>query len=108
MKKVNSVTGELSREQLDTFNNVFTELLGDKPVKRFGVAGLPLMTIGVYEALAEALKVYGDVKIEKADDIVNIIRMIKTENELKCMRAAADITHKTFDYVLENIKVDMD
>ena len=98
---------EYPGKKLDTFNTVFTELLGDQPVKRFGVAGLPLMTIGVYEALAEALKVYGDVKIEKADEIVNKIRMIKTENELACMRAAAEITRKTFDYVLENIKVGM-
>jgi len=98
---------EYPGKKLDTFNTVFTELLGAKQVQRFGVAGLPLMTIGVYEALAEALQVYGGVKIEKADDIVNKIRMIKTENELKCMRAAAEITHKTFDYVLENIKVGM-
>ena len=98
---------EYPGKKLDTFNTVFTELLGDTPVRRFGVAGLPLMTIGVYEALAEALRVYGDIKIEKADEIVNRIRMIKTENELNCMRAAAEITRKTFDYVLENIKVGM-
>ena len=98
---------EYPGKKLDTFESVFVEVLGDKPITRFGVAGLPLMTIGVYEALAESLKVYGDIKIEKADDVVNKIRMIKTENELACMRAAADITHKTFDYVLENIKVGM-
>ena len=92
---------------LDTFTSVFKEVWGDKPIKRFGVAGLPLMTIGVYEALAEALKNFGDIKIEKADEIVNKIRMIKTENELICMRAAAEITHKTMDYVLANIKVGM-
>lgn len=92
---------------LDTFNSVMEEMVGDKKVVRFGVAGLPLMTIGVYEALADALKVYGDVKIEKADEIVNKIRMNKTENELNCMRAAAKITAQTFDYVLENIKVGM-
>ncbi len=92
---------------LDTFNSVMKEMIGDKKVTRFGVAGLPLMTIGVYEALADALKVYGDVKIEKADEIVNKIRMNKTENELNCMRAAAKITAQTFDYVLENIKVGM-
>jgi len=98
---------EYPGKKLDTFNSVFTELLGEKPVGRFGVAGLPLMTIGVYETLSEALKVYGTIKIEKADDIVNRIRMIKTENELACMRAAADITHKTMDYVIANIKVGM-
>lgn len=95
---------EYPGKKLDTFRSVFTELLGQKTIRRFGVAGLPLMTIGVYEALQEAL---GDVKIEKADEIVNCIRMIKTENELACMRAAAEITRKTFDYVLENIRVGM-
>lgn len=95
---------EYPGKPLDTFAGLFKEIMGDKKITRFGVAGLPLMTIGVYEALSEAL---GDVKIEKADDVVNNIRMHKTENELKCMRKAAEITAKTFDYVLENIKVGM-
>lgn len=95
---------EYPGKKLDTFQSVFKELMGDKPITRFGVAGLPLMTIGVYEALQEAL---GDVKVEKADELVNRIRMIKTENELNCMRAAARITRETFDYVLENIRVGM-
>lgn len=94
---------EYPGKKLDTFAALFAEVMGDKPIRRFGVAGLPLMTIGVYEALSEAL----DVKIEKADDIVNALRMRKTENELACMRAAAKITHETFDYVLANIKVGM-
>lgn len=95
---------EYPGKKLDTFSTVFEEILGGKKITRFGVAGLPLMTIGVYEALSEAL---GEIKIEKADDIVNKIRMIKTENELSCMRAAAEITRKTFDYVLDNIHVGM-
>lgn len=98
---------EYPGKALDTFNTVFEKVIGKKQVKRFGVAGLPLMTIGVYEALRESLAVYGDVKIEKADDIVNKIRMRKTENELACMRAAAKITAETFDYILANIKVGM-
>ncbi len=95
---------EYPGKKLDTFQSVFSEVMGSKPIRRFGVAGLPLMTIGVYEALKEAL---GDVVIEKADEIVNRIRMIKTENELACMRAAAKITAQTFDYVLENVHVGM-
>lgn len=95
---------EYPGKKLDTFASVFQEMIGDQPIIRFGVAGLPLMTIGVYEALKEAL---GDVKIENANNIVNRVRMIKTENELACMRAAAKITHETFDYVLQNIKVGM-
>ena len=98
---------EYPGKKLDTFNSVFKEISGGKDIKRFGVAGLPLMTIGVYNALREALSSYGNVKIEKADYIVNDIRMIKTENELACMRKAAEITAKTFDYLLENIHVGM-
>ncbi len=94
---------EYPGKPLDTFSGLFKEMMGDKPITRFGVAGLPLMTIGVYEALSEALT----VKIEKADHIVNNIRMRKTENELACMRAAAQITKETFDYVRANIKVGM-
>lgn len=98
---------EYPGEKLDTFGTVIEKLLGAKKVNRFGVAGLPLMTIGVYEALSDTLKAYGDIKIEKADYVVNNIRMHKTENELACMRAAAKITRETFDYVLQNIRVGM-
>ena len=94
---------EYPGEKMDTFQTVIKMLLDDKKAKRFGVAGLPLMTIGVYEALCDAV----DVKIEKADYIVNNIRMRKTENELACMRYAAKITAETFDHVLANIKVGM-
>lgn len=98
---------EYPGKKLDTFNSVFEEIYSSKPIKKFGVAGFSLMTIGVYEALKDALSYYGDIKIEKSDRIVNDIRMIKTENELKCMRAAADITRRTFDFVLDNVKAGM-
>ena len=98
---------EYPGKPLDTFTSVFAECEGGDSIKRFGVAGLPLMTVGVYGALEEALKAYGDVKVEKADHIVSAIRMIKSENELACMRKAAEITHETMKYVLENIHVGM-
>ena len=98
---------EYPGKKLDSFAPLFRQMLGDKKLTKFGVAGLPLMTIGVYEALCEALSEFGVEKPVKADAVVNELRMHKTENELKCMRAAAEITKKTFDYVLENIKVGM-
>ncbi len=98
---------EYPGKPLDTFTSVIRECLGDTPVRKFGVAGLPLLTVGIYNDLAENLKQYGDVKIEKADHIVSSIRMIKTENELACMRKAAEITRKTMDFVIENIHVGM-
>lgn len=97
---------EYPGKPLDTFQSVFDEMNGGKTIRRFGVAGYPLMTIGVYKALCESLAPYG-ILPEKADELVNRLRMIKTPNELACMRKAADITHKTMDYVLEHIKVGM-
>lgn len=98
---------EYPGKPLDTFNSVIDEVTKGRGVKKFGVAGLSLVTIGVYNALAESLKSYGDVPVTKADDLVLSLRMIKTENELACMREAADITRRTFDYVLSQIKPGM-
>ena len=95
---------EYPGKKLDTFPEVFDEALNGRRVRRIGVAGLPLMTIGVYQALREAVP---DAQIVKADELVNRLRMIKTECELVCMREAADITHRAFDYVLENARVGM-
>lgn len=97
---------EYPGKPLDTFTSVFHEMIGNRPIKKFGVAGYPLMTIGVYKALCESLEPYGLLP-EKADETVNALRMIKTPNELACMRKAAEITHKTMDYVLANAKVGM-
>ncbi len=96
---------EYPGKPLDTFNSVFAEM-GKTKISRFGVAGYPLMTIGVYKALCEALIPY-KIEPEKADFLLNSLRMIKSKNELDCQRRAAEITRKTMDYVLENIKVGM-
>lgn len=99
---------EYPGKPLSTFTEVFQECLGkNAKIRRLGVAGLPLMTVGVYGALAESLKDYGTVPVEKADSLLSALRMIKTENELACMRVAADITHKTMDYVIANIHAGM-
>lgn len=96
---------EYPGKPLDTFSSVYKEA-GLAEIKKFGVAGYPLMTIGVYSALCESLEPFG-IKPEKADATFNSLRMIKTANELECMRKAAEITHKTMDYVIENIKPGM-
>ncbi|MBR5140076.1 MAG: hypothetical protein IKV16_03385 [Clostridia bacterium] len=42
---------EYPGKKLDSFAPLFRQMLGDKKLTKFGVAGLPLMTNGVYEAL---------------------------------------------------------
>ncbi len=91
---------EYPGKPLDTFRGLFEEMLGKDIPEKIYVAGYPLMTIGVYAALKE---VFEEKNIIKGDYLLNDLRMIKTENELNCMRKAAEITRKTFDYVLENI-----
>ena len=98
---------EYPGKPLDTFSSVFNEVLNGKKPKRLGIAGLSLMTTGIVDMLRLSLAEFGTVKIEKADDIVSDLRMIKSENELNCMRAAADITRQTFHYVLNHIKPGM-
>ena len=95
---------EYPGKPLDTFTSVFEELLGKKDGIRLGVAGYSLMNVGVYQALRDVLP---DENIIKADEVMNGLRMIKTEDELACMRKAAEITRLTFNYVLENIKPGM-
>lgn len=98
---------EYPGKKLDTFTSVLDECLPGVKIKKIGVAGLPLMTVGVYFALMEALKAYGDVVLEKADNVIAKLRMFKSEAELACMRRAADITHKTMDFVIENVAAGM-
>ncbi len=94
---------EYPGKKLDTFRSVFEEALGGRKLTKFGVAGLSLLTVGIYNDLKETLDSYGDIAVLNANDLLNELRMIKTEPELICMREAADITHKTFDYLLQNI-----
>jgi len=94
---------EYPGKKLDTFATVFDEVLKGKKISKFGVAGRSLLNVGVYEELQKNL----DVPILNASGILNELRMKKSENELKCMREAAEITRKTFDYLLKNIKIGM-
>ena len=95
---------EYPGKKLDELGNVIKQCLAGRTLKRFGVAGLSLMTIGVYHALLDAL---GSVPVERADSLVNALRMHKSKQELACMRQAAQITSATFDYVLQNVHVGM-
>lgn len=98
---------EYPGKPLDTFTSVFSEIMNGRKLKRLGIAGLSLMTYGIVDMIKQALTDFDAVSIEKADDIVSDLRMIKSENELICMRAAADITRQTFLHVLQHIKPGM-
>jgi Xaa-Pro aminopeptidase len=92
---------------LDTFDSILHELLPSGNIKRVGIAGYSLIPMTIYRALDDSLKKYKETEIVKADHIIMQYRMIKSENELKCMRYAGEITRNAFDYVLAHIKPGM-
>lgn len=98
---------EYPGKPLSTFQQVIDICAGGKSPKKIGIAGLSLMPVGIYEDLQAQVKPYGNVILEKADRLLTDLRMIKSENELACMREAARITALTFDYVLEQMRPGM-
>jgi Xaa-Pro aminopeptidase len=97
---------EYPGKPLDTFRSVIGECMGGRKPERIGVAGLSLMTVGTYNDLADGVRASG-AQIVKADSLVMGLRMIKSGNELACMREAARITRETFDYVLNAVRPGM-
>lgn len=98
---------EYPGKALHTFKEVIQEALQGRRLRKLGIAGLSLMTVDVYNDLAKSVQIFGDVHMEKADVLLTDLRMIKSDNELACMREAARITRLTFDYVLERIRPGM-
>ncbi len=92
---------------LDTFNDVIEDLLGDSQPKRVAIAGFYLVPHFTFVELTDCLARYNNAEVINGDHIVMQLRMIKSPAEIECMRHAAKITAKTFDYVIENIKPGM-
>ncbi len=98
---------EYPGEKLDDFNSVIDELTNGKEIKKIGIAGWAIISATILKDLSEAVGRYGDVEVVSADGLINRLKSIKSENEIKCMKKAAMITTKAFDFVLDNIKPEM-
>ena len=91
--------------KLYTYEEVFNEILKNKPLKRLAFSGLTITTLPVYEAIVEAV---GEVEIVKTDDILINLRMKKSENEVALLRRSAEISMKSFEAVINNVKSGME
>ncbi len=89
--------------ELDTFADVF-DAVGGGDVSRIGIAGMSILPVTIYDAIVEAA---GDAEVVKADDLLTEMRMIKSENELACMREAFRISEVATEAVLEQIEPGM-
>lgn len=85
--------------QLDTFSDVF-DAVGGGSVRRIGVAGMSILPVPSYQSIVDAA---GDAEVVKADDLLTEMRMVKSENELACMREAFRISEVATEAVLEGI-----
>lgn len=73
-------------------------------LRKLGLVGYSVMTLPVYMSLKKELP---GVELIKADDTLIDLRIIKSLNELACMRKAFQISEKAIDAILGEIKPGM-
>jgi Xaa-Pro aminopeptidase len=92
---------------LDTFKDAIGDVLQGRPLKKAAIAGYNLIPKIVWDDYEKALKSFGKAPIVWGDDIVMALRMIKSADEIACMRHAGSISAKAMDYVIENMRPGM-
>ena len=92
--------------KLDTLEEVM-DLVTSGKIETAAIAGYNLVPKIVYDDFEAAVKRFGDVKIVRGDELVMELRMIKTPDELACMREASKITHEAMKFTIENAKPGM-
>ncbi|MFZ4599451.1 MAG: M24 family metallopeptidase [Terrimicrobiaceae bacterium] len=85
---------------VETFLSLF-ESFGLKSPKTIGLAGWAVFPLPVYHALREA---FPSAELVKADDALFSQRMIKSEAEIACLKAAFGITKKATDEVISKMR----
>jgi len=87
-----------------TFKDIVKKAMGRKKIKKLGLAGYSVMTLPVYMSLKKELK---GVKLIKADETLLSLRFIKSDNEIKLMKKAFQISEKAVEAILNEIKPGM-
>ena len=90
---------------LATFGEVIASM-GVTP-KVVAIAGYTLIPYTTMNELKDSLTMYGDVKVISGDKMEQELRMVKSDNEIACMRHAGMITAKAMDDVIAKIEPGM-
>ena len=96
---------EYPGEKLETFAEVIEEL-GVTP-RNLAIAGYQLIPNVTFRELKSSLSKFGDIEPIRGDELMMELRMVKSENEIACMRHAGMITAKAMDDVIAQIKPGM-
>lgn len=86
-----------------TFDQIFSRY-STREVRKLGVIGFSLMPVTIYTELKESRH---DLILVRADDLLTNLRVIKSENEIKCLEKAFEIAEIAIDRILENMKPGM-
>ena len=86
--------------QLD-FEGLFEELKGKSNIKKIGVVGDLIFPYEIYKKIE---KVFPNAERVSAEALMYELRMSKSEDEIACIKKAAEIITGTFEYAIPRIK----
>lgn len=89
--------------KLDDFSIVFKDICDGK-VKKIGLAGYQIFPLPVYEAIKKAAPF---AEIIKCDEIIDDLRIIKSDVEIKMMKRAFEISEIALKETIKSINPDM-
>lgn len=86
------------------YQQVVRDAMAGRLLRRLGLVGYSIMTLPVFKSLQREVP---GVELVKADDTLIDLRIIKSNNEIDCMREAFAISEKAIDAILGEIKPGM-
>ena len=98
---------EYPGESLDMFCDVLREVVQISKSGKAAIAGYNLISHLVFSNFQIALNKIGIGTILNGDKLVMKLRMIKSTNEIACMRKAASISYAAMEYAIATIKPGM-
>jgi Xaa-Pro aminopeptidase len=85
---------DYSQANITSFSNLYKEISKVTNVKKLGIVGLDAMSINVFDAIKEG---FNNMEIVDCNHILNRLRLIKSKNEIECLKESwriADIGYK--------------
>jgi Xaa-Pro aminopeptidase len=87
-----------------TFNQVFDEATGGKPICKLGLVSYSIMPLPVYDGIKAA---FPNAELVRADDLIINQRIIKSAAEIEALREAFKISERALINTLPRIKAGM-
>ena len=89
---------------VSSYKQVVESSMPGRKIRRLGLVGYSIMTLPVYMRLQSDLP---GVELVRADDTLIDLRIIKSDNEIECLKEAFAISEKAIDAILAEINPDM-